>query len=161
MLIAGAPNKALLVRREDLPVIDPSLPISRCESAELIHRPLQVWVHVGYNGYRRAYKKALPNENIDGKVLSHASNRRIAVLQGFQYVRVTPVGRGSNSSSAFSEGWGVTLHSTPEQMRANKDSLAFIRYADLSELMLMMDMRLGGGVMDAVNEGQKLVRPVP
>jgi len=25
--------------------------------------------------------------------------------------------------------------------------------------MLMLDMKLGGGVMDAVNEGQKLVEP--
>lgn len=160
VLIAGSPNKALLVRCENLPVIDPSLPISRYESAELVHRPLQVWVHVGYNGYRRAYKKALPNESIDGKVLSHALNRRIAILQGFQYVRITPVARSSNSSSAFSEGWGVTLHSAPDQMMANKVRGAFIRYADLSELMLMMDMKLGGGVMDGVNEGQKLVRPV-
>jgi hypothetical protein len=27
----------------------------------------------------------------------------------------------------------------------------------LSDLMLMFDMMLGGGVMDAVNEGQKLL----
>ena len=130
------------------------------KSAEIFHRPLQVWVHANYNGYRRAYKKAFPNEDIDGKVLSHALNRRIAVLQGFQYVRITPVARESNSSSAFSEKWGVTLHGSPKQMMANKRRGAFIRYADLAELMLMMDMRLGGGIMDAVNEGQKLVRPV-
>lgn len=35
----------------------------------------------------------------------------------------------------------------------------FIQYADLSDLMLMLDMMLGGGVMDAVNEGQKLIEP--
>ncbi len=45
-------------------------------------------------------------------------------------------------------------------MAANKRRGAFIKYADLTELMLMMDMKLGGGVMDSVNEGQKLVRPV-
>ena len=33
----------------------------------------------------------------------------------------------------------------------------YIQYADLSDLMLMLDMKLGGGVMDAVNEGQKLL----
>ena len=64
-----------------------------------------------------------------------------------------------NSSSAFSENWGVALHGTPGQMAANRRRGAFIQYADLSDLMLMLDMQLGGGVMDAVNEGQKLVRP--
>lgn len=159
LLISGSPNKALLVRPENLPILDQALPISRCNSADIFHRPLQVWVRTDYNGYRRAYKKAFPGENIDGKVLSHALNRRVAALQGFQYVRITPVSRGCNSSSAFSEEWGVALHSTPEQMSANKKRGAFIKYADLAELMLMMDMKLGGGVMDAVNEGQKLVRP--
>jgi len=159
ILIAGSPSKALLVRPENLPVLDPSLPISKHESAKTFHKALQVWVRADYSGYRRAYKKAFPNEDSDGKVLSHALNRRVAALQGFQYVRITPVARASNSSSAYSEGWGVALHSAPEQMLANRRRGAFIRYADLSELMLMMDMRLGGGVMDAVNEGQRLVRP--
>jgi hypothetical protein len=44
-------------------------------------------------------------------------------------------------------------------MAANRRRGAFIEYADITDLMLMLDMKLGGGVMDAVNEGQKLVRP--
>jgi hypothetical protein len=36
---------------------------------------------------------------------------------------------------------------------------AAIQYADLSDLMLMMDMRVGGGIMAVVNEGQALVEP--
>jgi len=36
---------------------------------------------------------------------------------------------------------------------------AFIHYADLATLMVMLDMNPGGGVMDAVNEAQKFVRP--
>ncbi len=160
ILIAGLPNKALLVRLETLPTLDRSIPITQFASAEIFHRPLQVWVHVNYGGYRRAYRKAFPNEDIREKILSHTLNRRVADLQGLHYVRITPASRGANSSSAFSEKWGVALHSTPEQMAANRTCGAHIRYADLSELMLMMDMKLGGGVMDAVNEGQRLVRPV-
>ena len=159
ILIGGSPNRALLVRAGTLPTIDPLLPISQVASSEILHRPMQVWVHVEYGGYRRAYKKAFPHENIDGKVLSHALNRRIAGLQGYQYVRIIPVSRRSNSSSAFSEQWGVALHTTPAQVEANKKLGAFIRYADLADIMLMMDMKLGGGVMDAVNEAQKLLRP--
>jgi hypothetical protein len=82
-------------------------------------------------------------------------------LKGFSFVRITPTSRAANSSSAFSERWGVTLHSEPSQAEANRRRGAFVEYADLTELMLMMDKRLGGGVMDAVNQGQKLVRPKP
>jgi hypothetical protein len=51
------------------------------------------------------------------------------------------------------------LHATPEQVAANRRRGAFIHYPDLAALMVMLDMKVGGGVMDAVNEGQKLVRP--
>ncbi|PHR19441.1 MAG: hypothetical protein COA41_07105 [Sphingopyxis sp.] len=44
---------------------------------------------------------------------------------------------------------------TQEEMRRG----AAIRYGDLADLMLMMDIKLGGGIMDVVNEGQKLVEP--
>ena len=90
-----------------------------------------------------------------------AEVKAFAMLKGFRFVRLTPTSRAANSSSAFSEGWGVTLHGTREQMAANRRRGAFIQYADLTELMLMLDLRLGGGVMDAVNEGQSLVRPRP
>jgi hypothetical protein len=78
---------------------------------------------------------------------------------GFSYVRITPNSRGCNSSSSFSEQWGVALHATPEQAAANRRRGAFIHYADLAALMVMLDMKPGGGVMDAVNEARKLVRP--
>lgn len=92
-------------------------------------------------------------------VLSHAKNRRVAALQGFQYVRLTAVSRGCNSSSAFSEQWGVSYHSIPEMIEINRSRGVSIAYADLSDLMLIMNIKVGGGVMDAVNEGQKLVCP--
>jgi hypothetical protein len=53
----------------------------------------------------------------------------------------------------------VALHGTAEQIAANRRRGAFIQYADLSELMVMLDLNIGGGVMAAVNEGQALVRP--
>jgi hypothetical protein len=120
---------------------------------------MQVWVDVNYIRYRKAYRRAFPTEDISNKILSHTMNRRVAALQGFTYVRVTPTSLQANSSSAFSEKWGATLHSSPDKTPADRRRGAFIRYADLAELMLMLDMILGGGVMDTVNEGQKLVRP--
>jgi hypothetical protein len=116
---------------------------------------------VTYTRYRQAYCSAFPEDAIGDKVISHAMNRRVAALKGFQYVRITPTSRSANSSSRFSEDWGVAFHSASPQTAAERRRGAFIQYADLTELMLMLDMNLGGGLMDAVNEGQKLVRPLP
>jgi hypothetical protein len=159
VLASDSPRKALLVRTKEPPLIDKQLPIWEIPGSRILHERRQVWVHIGFTRYRRAYRTAFPDHEIEGKVLSHALNRRTAALMGFAYVRITPNSRGCNSSSAFSEQWGVTLHGTPEQAAANRRRGAFIHYADLAALMVMLDMRPGGGVMDAVNEGQKLVRP--
>jgi len=156
----GSARKALLVRAK-APPLDARFPIWEVEGSEMLHRPMQVWVDVAYTRYRRAYCRAFPSEVLGDRVLSHAMNRRVAVLKGFQFVRLTPTTRAANSSSAFSEDWGVTLHSTRSQVELNRRRGAFIQYADLTELMLMLDLRLGGGVMDLVNEGQRLVRARP
>jgi hypothetical protein len=159
VLANGSPRKALLVRTKEAPSIDTQLLIWEIPASKVLHERRQVWVHIGFTRYRRAYKTAFPDQTIDGKVLSHALNRRTAALMGFSYVRITPNSRGCNSSSAFSEQWGVALHATPGQVAPNRRREAFIHYADLAALMVMLDMKVGGGVMDAVNEGQKLVRP--
>lgn len=158
VLASGNPTRALLVRAAPRPAIDERLPIGDLPASQVLHAPLQVWVHVDYTGYRRAYRSAFPSEPIDDKVISHSANRRMAGLEAFSYVRLTPVSRGANSSSGFSEQWGVKLHSEALQRGASLRRGAHIRYADLSEIMLMMDLKLGGGIMAAVNEGQKLVR---
>jgi len=152
-------RRALLVRAGDPPPRDLSLPIWDVSGCDILHQRMQVWVDVKYGSYRSAYKKAFPGTNIANFVLSHAMNRRVATLKGFRFVRLTPTSRGANSSSAFSEEWGVSLHGRPDQMAANRRRGAFIQYADLTDLMLMLDLKLGGGVMELVNEGQKLVRP--
>jgi len=158
-LSGGPGRKALLVMAREPPLRDPAFPIWDVAGAEILHQRRQVWVHIAYTCYRRAYRAAFPDEDLGDRVLSHAMNRRVAALRGFQFVRLTPTSRGANSSSAFSEGWGVALHSEPAQTAANRSRGASIAYADLTELMLLLDMKLGGGVMDAVNEGQRLVRP--
>jgi hypothetical protein len=157
VLAAGSPNRALLVTVAEPAEIDPLLPIGDHANARIFHARRQVWVHIAYNRYRHSYREAFPEEDITGQVLSHAMNRRTAALKGFDYVRITPVSRGGNSSSSFSEKWAVELHASPEQMARRRIRPPYIQYADLSDLMLMLDMKLGGGVMDAVNEGQKLV----
>jgi hypothetical protein len=152
-------HRAFLVHAHSSPPIDACYPISDEPASAILHQPLQVWVHVGFTRYRQAYRRAFPDEALEGLVLSHALNRRVAALKGFDFVRITPTSRGANSSSGFAEGWSVALHSNPEQMEANRNRGVFVQYADLTDIMLMLDMKLGGGVMDAVNEGQRLIRP--
>jgi hypothetical protein len=154
-------RKAFLVRAHPGPVLDPQLPISDEANATIFHQPLQVWVHVGYSSYRAAYRRAFPDEPLESMVLSHALNRRVAAVKGFDFVRITPTSRGANSSSVLAEGWSVALHSDPEQAARNRSRGVFVQYADLSDLMLMLDMKIGGGVMDAVNEAQRLTLPKP
>ena len=152
-------RRAFLVRAPPGPLIDPQYPIGDHPASAIFHQQLQVWVHHAYGQYRSAYRRAFPDENIQDLVLSHALNRRVAALKGFDFVRLTPTSRGANSSSAFSENWGAALHGEDYQMKANRRLGAFVEYADLTGLMLMLNMKLGGGVMDAVNEGFKLIRP--
>lgn len=160
VIVDGTPPKALIVKTDNPPSIDPELPVWELPSSRVLFSNRQVWVHIAFSRYRNAYKKVLPGDVIEGKVLSHAMNRRTAALKGFAYVRITPTSRGCNSSSAFSENWAVDLHSFPEQPPAAKRQVGpFIQYADLSDLMVMLDTKIGGGVMAIVNEGQRLVRP--
>jgi hypothetical protein len=152
-------RKALLVTVPERTPIDPLLPISEHPNAGILHARRQLWVHVAYRPYRLAYRRAFPNENIERRILSHAMNRETAVHKGFDFVRLTPVSGVANVSSAFSEQWAKALHKPKEPVVARRTGPPFIQYADLSDLMLMLDMMLGGGVMDAVNEGQKLLKP--
>jgi hypothetical protein len=161
VLNGGSTRRALLVLANAPPARDERLPIWEIEGCHILHQRLQVWVDVTYTRYRRAYRAAFPNEDLGDRILSHAMNRQVASLKGFRFVRLTSTSRGANSSSAFSEGWGKALHSQPEQIAANRRRGAFIQYADLTELMLMLDMKLGGGLMDAVNKGQDLIEPRP
>src|SRR4051812_35318916 len=72
VLAEGSPHRALLVRVKEPPPIDTRLPIWRLPASAILYERRQVWVHIDFAGYRRAYKKAFPDETIDGKVLSHA-----------------------------------------------------------------------------------------
>jgi len=152
-------RKALLVTVPERVGIDPFLPISNHPNVGIFHARQQVWVHVAYKPYRPAYKRAFPDENIDGLILSHTMNRDTAAHKGFDFVRLTPVSGVANVSSAFSEQWAKELHKPKQPIVTRRTGPPFIQYADLSDLMLMLDMMLGGGVMDAVNEGQKLLKP--
>jgi hypothetical protein len=150
-------KRALVVKIPSPPKIDQRLPIWKLPESAILYQSTQLWVHVNYTGYRRAYMRAFPEEDISGKVINHILNRRIARIKGYEYVRVSAVTRGVNSSSGYSENWGVNIKCKPNIDKEKIRGGAFIKYADLCELMVMMNIKLGGGFMDVVNEGQYLV----
>jgi len=80
-------HKALLVHAYDPEEPDTRLPIWDLPQAEVLHAPEQVWVHVDYSAYRRAYIRAFPDLDLDGLVIDHIMNRRVARLKCFRYYR--------------------------------------------------------------------------
>lgn len=151
-----SPNRALLVRPDPPPLPDLRLPIFEHSNIDGLFRPLQVWVSPGYTRYRQAWRRALGDDAIHGKVLHHVFNRRMAKLRGFGFIRLAPISRSANSSSAFTEGWGVALNTPDYVARLNARGFR-IQYADLGSLMVMLDFNLGGGVQEVFRLGQNLI----
>lgn len=156
---SSSQTNAFIVELDCIPELDPRLPIWSLDRASTLHAPRQVWVHVDYRAYRRAYAKAFPKEVLDGHVLDHVLNRRVARLKGFAFLRIVAVSRSANSSSGgLSEKWAVAHHSTPKMRKRNRESPAQIQYADLADLVKMLDMKTGGALQDPVNLAQSLLR---
>jgi hypothetical protein len=77
----------------------------------------------------------------------------------FDYLRIVPISRGANSSSGgLPEKWGVAYQSSPEMLRINAQRRSFIHYADLGDIVKMLNLETGGALQDAVNEAQSLVK---
>lgn len=157
-LASRSPSNALLVEAHEPDKPDDRLAVWRHPGAGILHYAKQVWVHVDYSAYRRAYIRAFPDVDLTGFVLDHIMNRRVARLKGFTYLRIVPISREANSShGGLSEGWGVEYHSSPRMMELNRASQAVVQYADLSDIVKMLNMEGGGSFMENVNEAQKLV----
>src|SRR6266545_333604 len=153
-----SPTKALLIEAHEPEEPDDRLAIWRHSGAAILHYPRQVWVHVDYRAYRRAYLRAFPDVDLSSLVLDHVMNRRVARLKGFGYLRIVPISRAANSShGSLSEGWAVDYHRSPRMTALNRTSQAMVQYADLADLVKMLNLEGGGSFMENVNEAQKLV----
>lgn len=133
------------------------LPIWQLERSSLINQEMQVWVHVDFKSYRRAYKRAFPNDVLNNMVLGHILNRNVAHLKFFEYVRLLPISRAVNSSSVLAEKWSMDYLKSPDVQKANRESLKNIQYADICDIAVMLNIMPGGGVMNAVNDIQYLM----
>ena len=160
VLNAGTPNQALLIQSYEKSLPDPRLPIWRLKESAIFHQRLQVWVHVDFKGYREAYRRAFPEADLKGLVLDHILNRRAARLMRFHYLRIIPISRGANSSSGrVAEKYGVEYQGTSEMTEANKVSPAFIHYADMADIVKMLDLKTGGTFQDGVRDAIHLTEP--
>lgn len=71
-----------------------------------LHPPRQLWVHVDYTGYRRAWKR-LGFDQLSGEVvLDHVRNRAVVRLTEYRhpFLRLCPVSRETNTSSGLDSG---------------------------------------------------------
>lgn len=160
ILVPGTPNQALVVEIDEAPELDLRMPAWKLPQAAVLHAKKQVWVHVDHRQYRDSYQKAFPEPLSTDIILDHVMNRRMARLIAFPYLRIVPISRGSNSSSGgLCEKWGVAYHSSPRMIELNKASPAQIQYADISDLVKMLDIKTGGSLQDPVNDGQALFEP--
>lgn len=159
VLASGTPPMALLVETPMPDEIDSTLPIWQLPEASVLHRSPQVWVHVDFVGYRRAYTEAFPMEDLHHLVLDHVMNRRVARLKDFMYLRLLPISREANSSSGgLSEKWAVEYHRAAAMRAKYRTSPARVQHADLADIVKMLNRRTGGSLQDPVNEAQALVR---
>ncbi len=159
VLTPASPNKALLVHPYDSPPLNRRLPIWAMKESVILHHPQQVWVHVNYRGYRKAYANAFPNESLKEYVLDHILNRKMARAMGFNYLRIVPISREANSSSGgLPEKWGITYQGSPGMVQINTQQYSFIKYADLQDIVKMLNLKSGGSLQDTVNEAQSFVR---
>ncbi len=154
-------EKALLVKPHRCKAEGCKLTIWKHKDVSILNQLGEVWVHVDYSGYRNAYLRAYP-ELDRNLVLDHVLNRREARLKGFSYLRLVPISRAVNSShGGLSEKWGVDYHSSGKMREINNESNAKIQYADLTNIVKMMNIQGGGGLMENVNIAQELVDPQP
>jgi hypothetical protein len=158
VVVGGPADQVLLVACYAPLEREESLPIWGHKNAVVLHCPKQVWAHVDFRHYRKAYKECLPDVDVRGLVIDHVMNRRVARVKGFPYVRLVAITRGANSSSGgLCEKWQLAYHSSERMREINGNSRASVQYADLADLVKMLDMKTGNSIQDGVNEAQVLV----
>lgn len=151
-------EKAFIVTPHFCPELNNKLPLWGLKESTILHRNKQIWVHVDYKSYRPAYIKACPEEDVKGYFIDHILNRRVARLKGFDYLRVIPVLPEVNTSSGgVTEKYGFDYHSTDHMKNINKEDQAFIEYADIADIVKMLNQKTGGKFQDIIRDSLYLL----
>ena len=146
-------TKAYLINPYYTPSPNSKLRIWKVNGSEILHYPKQVWVHVNYAAYRKAYHKAFPEQDLANLVIDHIMNRRVARLKGFEYLRVIPISRAANSSSGnVTEKYGFAYNSTNRMKQLNNQNQPFIQYSDVADIVKMLNINTGGKIQEGINK---------
>jgi len=142
----------------DRPNRNPQFPLwDECEADQYyrrLHPSRQLWVHVDYTGYRRAWKRLGFGELTRELFLDHIHNRAAVRLSGYRhpFLRLCPVSRETNTSGGLnigSEGMEKTelrkLKQQPDyiQQRTERALTAPVVLADPIDLTKMLDIPPG------------------
>jgi hypothetical protein len=147
------PEKAFIVTPHYCPNLNEKLPLWKLKESAVLHADKQVWVHVNYRSYRSAYTKAFCGHDVKNYFIDHILNRRVARLKGFDYLRVIPVSPEVNSSSGgVTEKYGFNHHNTTRMKNINKEDQAFIEYADIADIIKMLNQKTGGKFQDIIRD---------
>lgn len=153
-----SPASAFIVRPPFCPALNKKLPLWKLKESEILHCNKQVWVHVDFKSYRAAYIKACPEEDVSALILDHILNRRVARLKGFDYLPILPVTKGVNTSSGgVTEKYGFAYQSAAHMQSINKESEAFIEYADIADIVKMLNQKTGGKFQDIIRDSLYLL----
>jgi len=125
-----------------------------------LHPPRQVWVHVDYAGYRKAYVEfGMPPIPVN-HFLDHVQNRIAVRLRDYAhpYLRLCPVDRRVNTSGGHEAG-GEGMEKRFLAGRNLPPPLNKIIYADPMDLTKMLNIAPGTQVLTGVRDTQALFYP--
>ena len=103
------PTNAVVVEAQK-PNRSPLVPLwDECEADHYyrrLHPQRQLWVHVDYRGYRRAWARLGFDELTREVVLDHIRNRAAVRISGYRhpFLRLCPVSRETNTSGGLDNG---------------------------------------------------------
>jgi hypothetical protein len=123
------PTNAVVVVAHQ-PRRNPQVPLWDQREADQYYRRLhpsrQLWVHVDYTGYRRAWKRLGFGEITREVFLDHIRNRAAVRLSGYRhpFLRVCAVSRDTNTSAGLDKG---TEGMEKIELRKLKEQPAYIR----------------------------------
>ncbi len=168
---SGRVNAIAIVPHHWPPRKEPDTPLwaheKAVEYAQRLHPKKQVWVHVDYTNYRKAYIRLGMPEIPSGYVLDHIQNREAIRLREYShpYLRLCPVSRQVNTSGGTNTGGeGMekeflrSLKKRPDSERKKIREIlkCEIVYADPMDLTKMLDIAPGTQVLGGVGKSLKL-----
>jgi len=132
-----------------------------------LHPKRQVWVHVDYSAYRKAYVRLSDEPIPEGYFLDHIQNREAIRLRRYShpYLRLCPVSRQVNTSGGTNLGGeGMEkdfLRSLLEKPASEREEFFAkldhgVVYADPMDLTKMLDISPGAQVLGGVGQMLKL-----